>query len=229
MIGKNLRIAVLLSLGVHISVMSAVTIITPEDLKRTRPYTRVDFLGPILRKTAFDIMLENVDPVMRTTYRYTIPATQGGYLRVVAPKRKLTIEEFPGHLESDLDSIALDFLAGSKGVPDFASGFGENDFTPADWPGPAMASGARQVIYKPPAPFITRGFYGSSGTFRVRVRALIAADGNVSAVEPLATTGYPHLDIVASKFVKGWIFEPKKNRSEEAEWYTLEVVLSTGD
>ena len=61
MISRNLSIALLVSIGVHVLGMSAVTIINPDIPGRGQPYTRVDFLGPLLGKTAFDIMIENSD------------------------------------------------------------------------------------------------------------------------------------------------------------------------
>ena len=69
---RNFRIALLISLGIHIFCMSIITITNPVVREKMKSYSRVNFLGPLLRKTAFDIMLENANPVVRTTYRHMI-------------------------------------------------------------------------------------------------------------------------------------------------------------
>ena len=84
-IGRNLRIALLISFGVHILAVSGVEIIAPEDFRKRPKYTRIDFLGSILKKTAFDIMLGNVDPLVNGTYGSVFSLPQEGYLKVVVP------------------------------------------------------------------------------------------------------------------------------------------------
>ncbi|MFC1644120.1 energy transducer TonB [Candidatus Omnitrophota bacterium] len=230
MISRNLAIALLISLGAHVFGMTMVTIVNPGDLERTRPYTRVDFLGPILQKTAFDIMLENVTPIVRTHYMYTALAPRSEYLKVMAPKREMVVQEFPEHLENKMDILVLDFLTGSKGVPDFDTHFGAENFMPASWKvGTAQEPKTRRVIYRPDPPSVTRGLYGEKETFRIKIRVLVDKDGNVEKTEPLTTTGYPRLDITASKFVRGWIFEPTEDRIWPDEWQVVEVILNTGD
>ena len=230
MISRDLKMALLVSLGVHILGMSAVTIITLEGMKRTRPYTRVDFLGPILRKTAFDIMLENANPVVRTTYRYTVLPPRTEYLEAVAPKRESAVQEFPRNLEMRMDTPVLDFLTGPKTAPEAAMDLTADDLaTGRQVADKTEVAGERKVIYRPDAPFIMRGLHGDKETFRGRARVLIDKSGKVKKAELLTTTGYPELDIMFFKFVRGWIFEPKADMAGEDEWCEMEVVLSAGD
>ena len=230
MISRNLRIALLLSLGVHIVGMSAVAIIAPDNIKRARSYTRIDFLGPILRKTAFDIMLENVNPVMVTTYRYSFLSSQSGALKVPVSKRRSTVQEFPKYLENSMDTLVMDFLTSSKIVPDFALNLEIDDFGPGRWGTDHIEEAKqRKVIYRPEAPSVMRALYRGEETFRIRVRVLIDRAGNVKKVEPLTTTGYPRLDITASKFVRGWIFEPREDAAIADEWQEVDVILNARD
>jgi len=62
----------------------------------------------------------------------------------------------------------------------------------------------------------------------MNVRILIDADGKVKKTEPVTTTGFPELDIIAFKFVKGWIFAPTESLTGQDEWYVKEVVLNVG-
>jgi len=229
MINRNLRIALLLSLGLHVFMMSAVTIITPEGIGRTRAYTKVDFLGPILKKTAFDIMIENASPILKTTYRYANVVTQSGYLDISVSKREPFVQEFPEYLENNMDSFVMDYLSAPKAVPDFSLESNFNDsISSGRWNSDYLRKRVRRVIYKPDPPVIMRSLYGGEENYKVKVKALVSEDGNVRQSEPLTTTGYPELDIMGSKFVQGWIFEPAESPAGADEWIEVDVMLKAG-
>jgi len=231
MITNYLRTAILISLGAHIVAMSAVQIITPQDVLTMKPYTRVDFLGPILQKTAFDIMLENVSPDMRTAYGHDFPLSESGYLDVAVSKKGARLEFFPDQLESRMDDGVMDHLRGAKIVPDVGLGFLRDGAALTDWKSGIMGEDrSRGILYRPPAPVIMPGLYGDEKIYRLRVTALVDKEGNVSKAEVLTTTGYPRLDMIASKYVMGWIFEPKERyEASGEEWCDVEVLLDTTD
>ncbi|MFC1549096.1 energy transducer TonB [Candidatus Omnitrophota bacterium] len=229
MVSRTLGIALLISLAAHIFGMTAVTIITPENMRMRGAYTRVDFLGPILRKTAFDIMLENTEPLMSTTYTHSPLSMRNRYLDVVVAKRKSAAREFPEYLDDNMDVFVLGFLTGSKTVPDIKLDFGGTPSVFSGWgPNINVPTGTRKVIYRPVPPLIMRDLYGGERSFRVKVKVQIGRDGNVKYAEPLTTTGYPQLDMTASKYAKGWIFEPKESANVPDEWQVVEVILNTG-
>jgi TonB family protein len=222
MIGRSLRIAIGISLGMHIFAMSAVTIVTPENIGRIKGYPRVDFLGPILEKTAFDIMLESATPVVKTSYSWEPLPFESGYLKASSPGRITMAHGFPQHLESRMDNTIFPTLTGYKGVPDFFLDLKEETLRQED-----LSAGERKIIYTPEPPFFVKGLYGGKETILVRVKALVSPEGNVKSTEPVTTSGYPQLDILATKFVRSWIFEPKKEGGDE--WVVLEVILNTGE
>lgn len=230
MINRRLGIFLLIALGAHIFIMTAVIIITPEDMGRVRPYTKINFLGPILRKTAFDIMLENVNPVVRTTYRLADLSVQRGYLDLTVLKNSSTVQEFPENLERNMDTSIMDFLAEVKTVPDLSLGYGMDSTLLSSWDlKEPLTKDLRQVIYKPDQPLLMSGIYGDDVSFNIKIRALIDQSGNVKQVEPLTTTGYPELDITAGKFVKRWVFEPQIDLMDVSdEWIVVEIILLTG-
>lgn len=229
MITRNLAIALIISLGVHIFGMTAVIITTPEDMGRMTPYTSVVFLGPILKKTAFDIMIENADPVVSTSYRYNFLGVQEGYLEVVAPKRETVFRDFSLKAEDDMDTLARDFLTGTKGVPELGLGRDFSNELFERWGSleEERAEQGRKVIYRPPDQSIAAGFYGGKEKFRIKVKVLIDSDGKVKKAEPLTTTGFPRLDITASKHARGWMFEPREDAVMGDEELVVEVVLTT--
>ena len=125
MLSRNLRIALILSLVLHLGMMSMVQIVAPGGVRKLKPFTRVTFLGPVLQKTAFDIMLENISPVARTNYADIDAALQGGYLKVMAPKVKTSPEKFYSLEESRMNESLLDFFSSRKSVPDFLLGINQ--------------------------------------------------------------------------------------------------------
>lgn len=230
MISRNLSIALLVSIGVHVLGMSAVTIINPDIPGRGQPYTRVDFLGPLLGKTAFDIMIENSDPVFETAYRRVFDLAGGSLrLRVSAPKITTFVQEFPDRYERGMDVSASNFLTGIKEIPSVFQGLGVEDFLAGEWMASAVPPEPREVVFKPAAPDIMRGLYGENAVFAVRVKALIGPDGIVIKTEPATTTGHPRLDFVAAEFVGRWMFESRENVSDGGEWTEVEVRLQAGE
>jgi hypothetical protein len=219
MIDKNLRIAFGISLGIHIFALSAVMIVVP-DLGRKRNFTRVDFLGPILEKTAFDIMLENANPVAVTSYSWGSLPFGARHLEVSSPGKMTFKQDFPEHLEYSMDSLIIGSLADYKTVPDFYLDAGKERLTPQSW-----NPGKRRVIYTPEPPYIMRGLYGGKDVINMQVRVLVSPRGDVRKVEPVTTTGYPQLDILAAKFARSWMFERKEGG--EDEWLVLDVKINT--
>ena len=230
MFNRDLGIALLISISIHVLVMSSVVITTPEDPGRKRPYSRVDFLGPILHKTAFDIMLENVNPAVMTTYRSSFRIPKNVYLNAVAPRRNFGRRALPELLEKDMDRSIMNLLVENKEVPELYADLNGAAQFPGLWDTSADEEGTyRKVIYKPEQPFIIRGHYGDKEVFRMRMRVSISPDGKVYAAEPLTTTGYAQLDMFASKYVKSWLFDPRKAPGNLHEGHEVNVLLKVSD
>ncbi len=235
MISRNLRIALAISIGIHITAISAVSIVTPEGIGRVKPYTRVDFLGPILNKTVFDLMIENVSPMIQTTYKRSFgDTTAEGRLRIVVPRTEVTVQEFPRHLEDNMDTDLLDFFSGYKQVPDPLMDFAqEEELSPVKWgrwgDETVEETAERRVVYRPDPPSIMRGLYGAKNVFTLKVRVLVSTGGGVRKAEPLTTTGYPQLDIIATKYASSWIFAPAEDKVVGEEWREVEIEMKAGD
>jgi len=220
---RNFRIALMLSLGIHVFFMSAVVIVNPASSQKIKPYTNVDFLGPLLKKTAFDIMLESANPVVKTSYTHAPLVPPSGYLEAPAPERQAIVEEFSRYyLLEGPEPFVLDSLAAPKSVPEFLLKI-ERDFYFFE----KEDRGERRLIYRPEPPAIIKGLYGDENIFTIRVSVLISAEGLVKVAEPVTASGHPQLDIVATKYVRSWIFEPKEEAGSDDEWHEVSVVLKT--
>ncbi|HPS20354.1 MAG TPA: hypothetical protein PKY78_05140 [Candidatus Omnitrophota bacterium] len=53
----NLKKFIVISLAIHVFVLSVFVIVIPGSVGRIRPYTRIDFLGAVFKKTVFDLMM----------------------------------------------------------------------------------------------------------------------------------------------------------------------------
>ena len=223
MLTRNLGIAILVSLGVHIAWMSVVSITTPEEFGRIGPYARVDFLGSILTKTAFDIMLADTSTVIINSY--DDDAQKEADLKAKVTKTDTGIKDVPEHDVVNKDEGVRDFLSGDKDVQEMSEG-SKGHVLETDTMDRNVS--VRRVIYRPEPPVIMRGIYGDKDTFKVKVKVLIDAGGEVKNAEPVTTTGYPRLDIQALKFVRYWIFDQRDNVPGSDEWQEIEVILNAG-
>ncbi|MDP8298445.1 MAG: hypothetical protein P9L88_00865, partial [Candidatus Tantalella remota] len=171
---RNFNIALIASVALHIFWMSAVVIINPAAMEKVKPYTSVNFLGPLLNKTAFDIMLEGIDPVISTTYAHVPIQTSHNYLRAEAPKRRLPAEELSRHNVAVSDRFLAYFLAADKSIPDFL--FQTREFSDAGY----RLSGDkkdRKIIYRPTPPVLIPGMYGFGDVLHIKVRSLVSREG----------------------------------------------------
>lgn len=230
LISRTLRTALLVSVGVHLAGMSAVTIIAPEGFGRMQPFTQVDFLGPILEKTAFDIMIEGADPVFSARYGDDVDEDMTSvYLKVETPKRDFPGPRFPGYFDIVPGRGILDFLSGTKTMPDILlSSHVSGPGSPGQVVSRRKAAFSRKVVHRPAQPLVMRGLYGNETGYFIKVRALADRQGKVKLVEPLTTTGYPGLDLEAAEYVKTWLFEPAGEGVQGEEWVEVELFLETG-
>jgi len=222
---RNFKIALAISTAVHIFWMSAIVIVGPAEMEKVKPYTSVDFLGPLLQKTAFDIMLEGINPSMRTTYAHVPVDDMYGNPRAESPERRALMDEFSKHHAGISDRFAVDFLNDDKSIPGFLLETRESAWKSY---GSSENKKDRRIVYRPAVPDLPPGLHRSGDTFRIKIRAMVSDEGNVRRTEPVTTTGYPELDIKAAKYVSSWIFEPG-TFSDADRWVEVDVVLKAGD
>ncbi|MFH1836507.1 MAG: hypothetical protein ABH862_00140 [Candidatus Omnitrophota bacterium] len=228
MINRNLGIAFLIALSVHVLGMSAVSIVPPQDGGRMYPYTRIDFLGSILRKAAFDIMLEDTGNVPLGSYDETLVDVESLYLDEgltrIDPADYSSLERF----DSVLDILLSEFLTGKKIAPNIvriADTF-KKDGKVSRGNDPYAD---RNVRYRPQKPYLDDKLYGKEKEYRVVVRMVIDQDGKVKKTEPVSTTGLPEIDNLATEFAKEWIFEPDTQGRFEDQILEAEIILVSGE
>jgi hypothetical protein len=214
---RNILITAAVSAAIHIVGMSVVLIVNPASEMEIRPYTKVSFLGPLLNKTAFDIMLENKSQVFKTRYNYFDDAPQG-YLDLSArsPQKYVPRDAIQGYESFDDDGLK-GFLAGNKIIPYFM----------LDSEPPKIDNNvSRGIVYKPENIGAVNGLVNSAAHLKIRVKVFIAPDGRIRNSEPVTTTGNPDLDHVILLYVNNWVFEQSPEGKEETK--EIDIVLMRG-
>ncbi|MDD3089543.1 MAG: hypothetical protein PHT95_06335, partial [Candidatus Omnitrophica bacterium] len=93
---------------------------------------------------------------------------------------------------------------------------------------PVMWDDRRRIIYRPLMPSVPAGFYGSQKRFKVLVNAFVNAEGHVLRAQTVTTTGYPQIDMLASKYVESWMYEPRARRMTDEKPDRIEIELELG-
>ena len=224
MLNKDLWIAGIISLAVHSAWLGVFDIRPSPELEKGKVYTRVEFLGPILGKTAFDLVHETTGSPHRFAYS-EIPGTsfrEETDLRL--EKKFFSLTEEKNLPEPDLKKTTRPFLRASKLLPQFM----------LDTPGLGAAMSTdrstvfkeksdRIVLYRPEPPTVYKNMYGDNRIYALKVNALISREGRIRLMEPITTTGYPEVDVMGLKYLKGWLFEFRR----EPEWRLIDVIIET--
>ncbi len=220
MISRNLRIALAISISIHIFFMSAFLIVPPKNLGRNKAYSKVEFLGPILEKTAFDIMLESSSGATKTSYNLGQKVFDAESLKVKFPGKRDVSRKMMPEVNKDMDVIAAKSIRGNKSIPEFLlEVVGKSALFKKE------VLSERKIINNLPPLAVAKDEYGDKLQFSILMKVLVNSDGAVVRAEPVTTSGYPQLDFMAAKYVKGWIFEPKAVSGGEGEWITKEIVI----
>ena len=167
--------------------MVAIGIIVTPSVQPSDVYQEVDFLGPILGKTAFDLMVEEATPQAETLYAKSTLFMDRVYLKPEGPRRKV-LKEFKPRGFLNRFAFLKNFMKNKKETPlHVAEGMrpsyekaGKKEL-PLTLEGPA---GEREIIFKPEPPRVPRGLYGDAREYRVRLKFFVSADGITYDLKP---------------------------------------------
>jgi hypothetical protein len=215
--GRFFRNALLISVGVHLFFMTAVVIVNPAASQKITPFTRIEFLGPLLTKTAFDMMIEGTDPIASASYRMADGSPSD--LKAAAPTRGSDTTEYPDYSrEGGADAGVKGTLSDNKSFADFLVAEQVQIYNNNKGAG----NSTRRIRYKP-VPLIVSEKLEGPEIYRVKVMVLVAPDGTVRKTEPSTTSGYPRIDMFAARLVRSWLFEPVNDGKDEL--VTVDVEL----
>ncbi len=225
---RNFNISFLFSVAWHLFWLSVVYIVITPTVRLQNDFIDVNFLGPILEKTAFEIMVEDSTPRTEILYRISAIIEGETYLDIKGPERLLKKDIFLGDSKTETRFRKKSYLTGKVRPGYFMNGRSifyhlEEKTLNRFMEGPARS---RAVLFKPQFPYLSRFSYGDEKNLMSRLKFTLSKEGNVELVEPVLSSGYPRIDSECIKYIKQWKFSPKAG-GQEKEWgiITLNIRL----
>jgi len=206
----------------HFLWISAIGInVEPNEIMR-KEYTEVSFLGPILEKTAFEMMLEESSPKAETLYRPSVIVKDEAYLDVEGPGRSLKDKAFENEMLNKKQFVGKIYLSMEKEKPSYNVGEKriyyhiEEKALNRFIEGPAKQ---RVILFKPDMPYFTKRSLTEEKIFITRFKILISDRGDVEKIEPIISSGDPAIDLKCRAYLKQWKFVPRDSDDvREKEW-----------
>ena len=219
---RAFNLSILFSFAWHLFWICAIGIIITPTVQSSNVYQEIGFLGPILEKTAFDLMVDEVKPQAEILYAKSSMLIEGIYLKPKGPNRKV-LKEFALQREADKFMIILQrYLKGSKEIPVYLTEEIDMLYTEKDIKvissieGPAQN---REIIFKPESLTIPRGLYSDAEDYVIKLKFFVSNNGIVRDIEPVVSSGYPELDLEGIRFLKAWRFSPSGlAKDDESDW-----------
>jgi len=209
---KAFNLSILFSSAWHLFWIFFIGIIITPDAQPGNLYQEVNFLGPILEKTTFDLMVESVTPHAETLYAKNFLFLDTVYLKPKGPERKVLKEFMPDVMRDRFTFSLRRFIKDTKEIPlyfaeDVKMSYRDTgDKAPlAPLEGPA---GKREIIFKPAPLSVPRSLYGASEEYIVKLKFFVSEKGVVHDIEPVVSSGYPEIDLKAIRFLTKWRFSP---------------------
>ncbi len=217
MLSRNFIAAFVFSLSLHVALMTAVLIVVPEDRAIKKPYTRINFLGSILKKTTFDIMIEDTGVQMSLPAEIGMPEINSKAARTRHMRRSLASER-PGirHPVKE-EKKMMDFFIGEKTSQ-------ATQRPQKNTPVIEMNNIQEENISKPPAPELSKDEFPGVNVLKVEMRLLVDTNGSVKQAIPLTTSGNNVVDMKALRYVRSWVFPA----SSELLWREVTVEMKVG-
>lgn len=214
---KPFNIALLISLSWHLLCMLCITIVVlPANFQMSKTST-VSFLGPILEKTAFEMMLPKKSPSRHPLYRKHMHVDDSLLASTRTGVEKVRFESFfTQDKRKGLRVSAKDLFGQFKFIPPFRrTGVDvqqRGTRTRQDaWQKDIFIEGPladQEILFKPELPAIAQQLDRGQDSFSVELRFKVIPDGTVDDVSLLASSGYPDIDLVAISYIKGFRFSP---------------------
>jgi len=210
---RAFNFSILISSAWHLFWIAAIGIVVTPSVIPSSAHPEIGFLGPILEKTAFDLMAEEVTPHSEIGYARSTLFLDKVCLKPRGPGRKVLKEFTPGAAIEELNFSLRDYVKDTKEIPRYMVGYmksthpdlQETSFRPS-MEGPAAKI---EIIFRPEFLTVPRGIYGDPEEYAVKLKFLVSTSGLVYDVEPVISSGYPEIDMQATKFLKKWRFLPQ--------------------
>ena len=230
---KAFNITFLISLVWHLFCMSFINIVVLPGRYKTRELTSVSFLGPILERTALEIMLINKPVGVTTRYQYSSKSPYSLDRKEKLPLENETKDEakkyISTHSEDNMGKVPGTILQSDKEVPN--PSITKETRAKDAYKGLNEISGpvaAREVIFKPSKPelpsWITAGV-----PFTLELEFSVSTQGEIKKIVPVVSSGNPEVDLLGIRYLKGWKFAPLTHGLQRDESGRIKFIFGTED
>ncbi len=216
--GSRLKICILISLAGHIFWLWLVEPVFLSKEFKPLHFSSVSFLGSILMETSLEPM--PTSEVGKSPYTY-----QEAVMHHTLSKQKaLHIEKpmAPDRPEEKAfqEALAKEVKASPLGM--FRATDERIEGKKIHIDGPA---GERALLYRPEPPRYPGWWLKDIRyTFDMRLKFWVSPSGKVSNVKVLTSSGYPEIDLVGVRYLRGWRFEAlADNEPQRNIWGTVEL------
>ena len=213
----------------HLFWICAIGIVVTPSVQPTNVHQEIGFLGPILEKTAFDLLAEDVKPQAETLYVSSALFHDKVFLKPEGPGRKVRKEFLPEALPDRFVFFLREYIKDTREIPPYlayttgVSRLGPESKKAPELEGPAAERG---IIFKPDFPAVPAGLYGDSEEYVVKLKFFVSGKGLVYDVAPVVSSGFPEIDMEATKFLKRWRFSPfTAGKKSESDWGIVTVAI----
>lgn len=226
-INRGFGMALAISILWHIIAIISVNIIALPGMYKMRELAAVSFLGPILEKTALDIMIVNKFAAVMTNYEADTKIAPDIHTRIkddtFQPRAAIDAEK--RNEERMGESISVSFHE-TKDVPSFTKRIKNQeravDYKESDISWIAVS---REVFYKPEKPRVPRSVSGAA-PFNMELKFSVSPQGDVQEVAPLVSSGSADADIIGIRYLKNWKFTPLESSAHAEQRGIARIVLS---
>lgn len=208
-------IAFLVSISWHLICMFLFTIVILPISLPMSTISNVSFLGPLLEKTAFELMLDKNSQPKQATYQEPMFFNNAFLMHEEGRPGKTKFNGFSLKGQADPAEVsANDLFGGYKIIPEFSTKASINE-QKAPPPPAAKRDDAfliegplarREIILMPEAPVAAKRVGVEQKNFFVELKVKVAGDGKVERADLLASSGYPDIDLAAINYIKGFQF-----------------------
>jgi len=204
--------------------------------------SNVSFLGPLLEKTAFELMLDKNSRPKQATYREPMFFNNAFLMHEESRIGKTKFDGFALKGQADSAGVsASDLFGGYKIIPAFSMKASTNEQKasppPARLAGGSAAKGdntfliegplaQREIVLRPEAPVAAKRVGVEQKNFFVELKVKVAGDGKVEQADLLASSGYPDIDLAAINYIKGFQFSAADINSQ-AVWDKVKLSIKS--
>jgi len=230
--------AFLISLLWHLFLIFCVTIVIfPANIKIAKP-SSVSFLGPILEKTAFEIMLGRKPGPNTTAYKQSVNANKKLFNNTDEEMGRLNKAGFgaePVTGEGKGRGVSSRELFGDfKFTPQPRAAYSAAGYKTAGLTRSFLTGGDnisiegpladQELLFRPELPIIPRRIESGEGSLAVKLKIRALKGGEVDSAVLLASSGEPAVDLAMINYVKKFRFSPLNSTARTAvDWGVIKI------